>query len=203
MPACTALGVKSRISVALVGRASAPGSSFGPPVAPQPPSPSATAAISAARCRYLAVIVKSAISPPQADVAGGRTLSGEPVEELYTEADLPAGIGAPRARPDRAPGRVPVHARGVRVDVPRAAVDDAPVRGVRHQRGDQRALPLPARARADRALDRVRHALADGPRLRQPALPRRGRPRGGGGGHAWRTCARCSRASTSARCRCR
>ena len=38
--------------------------------------------------------MKSATSPPsQADTADGRTLSGEAVEELYTEADLPAGIG--------------------------------------------------------------------------------------------------------------
>ncbi len=37
--------------------------------------------------------MKSAISPSQADTADGRTLSGEAVEELYTEADLPAGIG--------------------------------------------------------------------------------------------------------------
>ncbi len=62
--------------------------------------------MSAARCRYLAVIVKSAISPPQADVADGRTLSGEPVEELYTEADLPAGIGTtvdPIGRPGEYP----------------------------------------------------------------------------------------------------
>ena len=44
--------------------------------------------------------------------------------------------------------------------------------------GDERALPLPARARADRALDRFRHADADGLRLRPPALARRGGPRG-------------------------
>ena len=37
-----------------------------------------------------------ATSRAQADErAGGRTLSGEPVRELYTEADLPAGIGGP------------------------------------------------------------------------------------------------------------
>jgi methylmalonyl-CoA mutase N-terminal domain/subunit len=50
--------------------------------------------------------VKSAISPPQADLADGRTLSGETVEELYTEADLPAGIGTtedPIGRPGEYP----------------------------------------------------------------------------------------------------
>ena len=45
-------------------------------------------------------------------------------------------------------------------------------------------LPLPARARADRALDGVRHALADGPRLRPPAVAGRGRARGRGDRHA-------------------
>ena len=53
-------------------------------------------------------------------------------------------------------------------DVPRPAVDDAPVRRLRDRRGDQRALPLPARPRPDRAVDGVRHAVADGPRLRSP-----------------------------------
>ena len=57
---------------------------------------------------------------------------------------------------------------GLSEHVPRAAVDDAPVRGLRHGGGDQRALPLPARARPDRAVDGVRHAVADGPRLRPP-----------------------------------
>ena len=43
---------------------------------------------------------------------------------------------------------------------------------------DQRALPLPARARADRPLHRLRHADADGLRLATSRAPRRGRPRG-------------------------
>ena len=54
------------------------------------------------------------------------------------------------------------------------------------RRGDQRAVPLPARPRADRALDGVRHAVADGARLRPPALARRGRARGRRGRHARR-----------------
>ena len=111
------------------------------------------------------------------------TISGEPVEPLYTQEDL-RGL-RPRARP-RLPRRVPLHARRLSVDVPRAAVDDAPVRRLRHGRGDQRALPLPARPRPDRALDRLRHADADGPRLRPRALPRRGRGGGRRGRHARR-----------------
>ena len=53
-------------------------------------------------------------------------------------------------------------------------------------RGDQRALPLPARPGADRPVDRVRHAVADGSRLRPPALARRGRARGRRDRHARR-----------------
>ena len=83
----------------------------------------------------------------------------------------------PRPRP-RLPGRLSVHARRLPVDVPRPSLDDAAVRRLRHGRGDERALPLPARPRADRPLDGVRHADADGPRLRLAALARRGRPRG-------------------------
>jgi methylmalonyl-CoA mutase, N-terminal domain len=53
-----------------------------------------------------------ATSRPQADErAGDRTLSGEPVRELYTEADLPAGIGGP-ADPIGKPGSYP-YTRGV------------------------------------------------------------------------------------------
>ncbi len=76
------------------------------------------------------------------------------------------------------PGLVPVHAWRLRVDVPGPAVDDAAVRRVRHGRGDERALPLPARARADGPLDGVRHADADGLRLGPRALARRGRAGG-------------------------
>ena len=89
-------------------------------------------------------------------------------------------------RGDRLPGRVSVHARRVPVDVSRAALDDAPVRGLRDGGGDERALPLPARPRADGAVDGVRHAVADGPRLRPRALGGRGRPRGRGDRHARR-----------------
>ena len=140
--------------------------------------------------------------PPAGAKPDFRTLSGEPVRELYTPEDLPAGIGGPED-PIGRPGDYPVHARHPRVDVPRAAVDDAPVRRLRHERGDQRALPLPARPRPDRALDGVRHAVADGPRLRPPARARRGRPRGRRRRHARRHADAVRAASTSARSRCR
>ena len=67
------------------------------------------------------------------------------------------------------------------LDVPRQALDDAAVRRLRYGRGDERALPLPARSRADRTVDGVRHADADGLRLRPRALARRGRTRRRGG----------------------
>jgi methylmalonyl-CoA mutase N-terminal domain/subunit len=53
-----------------------------------------------------------ATSRPRADdKAGDRTLSGEPVRELYTEADLPDGIGGPHD-PIGRPGEYP-YTRGV------------------------------------------------------------------------------------------
>ena len=117
-----------------------------------------------------------------------RTLSGEPVEERYSEPARGGGAanerangalngargglgerragGGHRGARSAGPASYPF-TRGIhQIDVPRPAVDDAPVRGLRHGRGDERALPLPARARPDGPLDGVRHAVADGPRLR-------------------------------------
>jgi methylmalonyl-CoA mutase N-terminal domain/subunit len=59
----------------------------------------------------------TATSPPQTDRDGKadvRTLSGEPVKELYTEADLPTGIGAPPPAEDPIgrPGAYP-YTRGI------------------------------------------------------------------------------------------
>jgi methylmalonyl-CoA mutase, N-terminal domain len=59
-------------------------------------------------------MLKSPSSPPQAGKSEFRTLSGEPIEELYTAADLPAGIGArpPAQDPLGRPGEYPF-TRGV------------------------------------------------------------------------------------------
>jgi methylmalonyl-CoA mutase N-terminal domain/subunit len=54
---------------------------------------------------------EGATSPPQTGTPAPRTLSGEPVKELYTEADLPAGIGGPEDPLGR-PGEYPF-TRGV------------------------------------------------------------------------------------------
>ena len=90
---------------------------------------------------------------------------------------------SPATRRSGSPANIRSHARGVSVHVPRAPVDDASVRGVRDRRGDERALPLPARPRPDGAVDGVRHAVTDGPRLGSPAVSRGGRSRGRGGRH--------------------
>src|SRR5581483_3102267 len=87
------------------------------------------------------------------------------------------GRGGHRGRAAR---RVPVHTRAVSDDVPREAVDDPAIRRLRLRGGDERPLPLPARARSDGALDRVRPADAAGPRLGRPARGGRGRPDGSG-----------------------
>ena len=115
---------------------------------------------------------------------------------------LPDGVRAGRRaaslRPR--PGRsrpLPVHARDLRDHVPRQAVDDAPVRGVRHRGGDQPPLPLPARPGPDRPLDRLRHAHADGLRLRPHPLAGRGRARGRRRRHAGRHGGPVRRASRS------
>ena len=94
-----------------------------------------------------------------------------PIEPLYTPEDL---RGLALRGQARLPGRVPVHARAVSVDVPRAALDHADVRGLRAARGHQRALQVPARAGADGALHGLRHARPHGLRRRPPARPRRG-----------------------------
>ena len=68
--------------------------------------------------------------------------------------------------------------------------------------GDERALPLPHGARADRPLDRLRHADAHGLRLRPRALARRGRSRRASPSTrspTWRRSSAASRSATSRR----
>ena len=99
----------------------------------------------------------------------------------FTDSGIEISRALHRGRPARAARtgrarRVPVHARRAPRDVPQADLDDAPVRRLRLREGVQRALPLPALEGLDRAVDGVRPADPAGPGLRQPALPRRGRP---------------------------
>ena len=95
------------------------------------------------------------------------TLSEVPIDPLYTADDLEGFDPAQAARRARASSRT--RAASSRRCTAVAPLDDAPVRGLRLGRGHQRALPLPARARRDRALHRLRHADADGLRLRRSA----------------------------------
>ena len=78
------------------------------------------------------------------------TISGLENEPLATPDTVDVDYDA-RPRLSR---RLSVHARRLPVDVPRPPLDDAPVRRLRHRRGDERALPLPARPRPDRPLAR-------------------------------------------------
>ena len=109
--------------------------------------------------------------------SGPTTPAGSPTpgsrsSRRYTEEDLPESLHERLGEPGEYPYTRGVHAR----HVPQAAVDDAPVRRLRERQGVQRALPLPARARLDRAEHGVRPADPARPGLRRPALPRRGRP---------------------------
>ena len=92
---------------------------------------------------------------------------------LRDRDQAPLRGGRRRARAAGAPrraGRLPLHPRHPPGHVPRPALDDAPVRRLRQPRGHQRALPLPDRARLDRALDGLRPADPARPRLGRPAL---------------------------------
>ena len=77
---------------------------------------------------------------PQRDDTDFTTVSGQPVQALYTpldtrDDDYLGDVGLP--------GRVPVHAWPLRHHVPDPALDHAAVRGLRHGRGDERALQVP------------------------------------------------------------
>ncbi len=115
----------------------------------------------------------------------------------------PAGRGRHAVRRHRPPWPVSVHARALPDDVSRAAVDDAPDRGIRHRRGHERTVQVSDRTGADRIVDRLRHADADGLRQRPSALRGRGGPRGRRRSTRSPTWSICSTASTSSASRCR
>ena len=132
---------------------------------PEPVSDAADNEVEPSEHRFIAPIVGP-------DDERRFTDSGIEVDKLYERRrrrPRPRGA-ARRAR------RLPVHPRRPRRHVPRPALDDAPVRRLLQPRGHERALPLPDRARLDRPLDGVRPADPARPRLRRPALRRRGRP---------------------------
>ena len=98
---------------------------------------------------------------------GRETDSGIEIKPVYTDEDV-AELEL------ELPGEFPFTRGPIQGHVPRPAVDDPPVRGLRLGRGDERALPLPARARPDRALGRVRPSDPARLRLRRPARGGRG-----------------------------
>ena len=102
------------------------------------------------------------------------TISGEPIKPLYTE---PTFRPTPR---NRSGFRASIpYTRGVYGSMYRGRLwTMRQFAGFGDGGGDQPALPLPARSRPDRALDGVRHAVADGPRLRSSPVAGRGGPRG-------------------------
>ena len=99
-------------------------------------------------------------APARLDFPDGRRApSHAPARRAVHNVERRAGRAALRprrsARVDRLPGRVPVHARRLSVDVSRALVDDAPVRGLRHCGGNQRALPATCSTTARRGSRRL------------------------------------------------
>ena len=95
--------------------------------------------------------------------------------------------------------RLPVHARPAPDHVPGQALDDAHVRRLRNARGHQRALQVPAGARPDRPVHRLRHADPDGLRPRPPAARWARSGARACRWRAWTTCAGCSPTSRSTR----
>ena len=103
-----------------------------------------------------------------ATTEGRETDSGIEIKPVYTAEDV-------EVEPEL-PGEFPFTRGPYPRHVPRPAVDDPPVRRLRLRRGDERAVPLPAGARADRAVRRVRPADPARLRLGRPPRRRRGRP---------------------------
>ena len=97
------------------------------------------------------------------------TDSGIEVKPVYSADDAPASSSSRRASSRSPAGPYPDMYRGRPWTIRQYA-------GFALGGGDERALPLPARARADGALDRVRPADPARARLRRPARARRGRP---------------------------
>ena len=102
------------------------------------------------------------------------TLSGVEVEPVYGP-----GRGRRRRglRADRLAGRVPVHPRALPDRLPRAGPGrsaSSPASATPQQTNERYKMILGGRRR--RPVGGLRHADADGPRLRRPAVARRGRP---------------------------
>ena len=121
------------------------------------------------------------------------TESGIELKPVYMRGDVAAD--------PEPPGEFP-YTRGPYPDMYRGpTVDDPPVRRLRFRGGDELPVPLPARARADRSVGRVRPADAARLRLRRSASRRRGGADGCGDRLARRHAVAASTRSRSARSR--
>ena len=106
--------------------------------------------------------------PAEAAEPSFRTLSGEPVRELYTPADLPAGIDGPED-PIGLPGSYPF-TRGIYESMYRGRLwTMRQFAGFGTSEETNERFRYLLEPRPDRPVDRLRHALADGPRLRPRA----------------------------------
>ena len=123
------------------------------------------------------------VSRAPAGARGGIPHAGRTAAEARVHAARPRRHAAFRRRSSRP---VSLHPRTVPDDVPGSVLDDAADRRLRHRRGYERAVQIPDQPGPDGAVDRFRHADADGLRQRPPAVRRRGRPRGRGRRHAGR-----------------
>ena len=122
------------------------------------------------------------------------TSSGIEIRDLYTPADI---AGLDEARDLGRPGEYPF-TRGVQPTMYRSRFwTMRQYAGLRHRRGDQPALPLPARPGPDRPVGRLRPADPDGLRLGRPGGRGRGRPGRRPDLAAWPTWRSCSTASRS------
>ncbi len=100
------------------------------------------------------------------------TDSGIEIKHAYDESDVAPGLEERLGEPGDYP-----YTRGIHPDMYRGRQwTMRQYAGLRHRRRDQPALPLPDRARVDRALDGLRPAHPARPRLRRPALHGRGGP---------------------------
>ena len=120
--------------------------------------------------------------PPQA--ARGEAEVRDPLRAFRSSASTRRRTSrGRRSRRSGFPGSIPTPAGLIPTMYRGRDLDHAADRRLRHRRGHQPPLPLPDRARPDRALGGLRHAHPDGLRLRRSALAGRSRARRRGRRH--------------------
>ena len=132
------------------------------------PPPAATGWRSADGHRWIVAAVYRSSRPYRSRLGRARPHDLRPAAQAGLRSRRRRG---PRRRARSRARRASIpYTRGIHPNMYRdRLVDDAPVRRLRQRAPDQRALPLPARAGPDGAVGRLRHADADGLRLRRAA----------------------------------